>query len=131
MSLSLRTIVIDRHFYHSLGLKLAPGVEVKPGGDQKSIVLRNPEIVQLSGKEEEPSLKLGQGRIYELKFGSISPAKDVVLIAVNPVIGRSAIVTNPGILGPKATHELSIPVYTVKTTDLSDLDWIVRIYMLS
>jgi len=40
-------------------------------------------------------------------------------------------VTNPGILGPRATHELSIPLYTVKTTDLSDLDWIVRIYMLS
>lgn len=131
MSISIRTLIKDKYVYQTLGLKPAEGVEILPGGDNKSIIFKNPKIIQLSGKEEEITAKLGQGRIYELDFGTIHSSKDVVLVSVNPLLGRTAVVTNPNVIGPKLEHRLCFPVYTVKTTDLAELDWIIRLHVLA
>lgn len=131
MSISIRTLVKDKYVYQSLGLKPAQGVEILPGGDNKSIIFKNPKITQLSGKDEEVSSKLGQGRIYELDFGTINSAKDIVLVSVNPALGRTAVVTNPTVIGAKREYQLSFPVYTIKATDLAELDWIIRLHVLA
>jgi len=132
MSLSLRTIIQDKFVHTSLGLKLNEGVTQKLTIDKKALGLGKPHIIQHSGKEDaEPSDKLGQGRIYELNFGSLNSQRDAVLVSVNPALSKTCVVAQSNVLAAKESQELSISVYTIKQTDISELDWIVRLYVLS
>lgn len=132
MSISIRTLTKDKYVHQTLGLKHPEGVEVKGSPDNKALRLSKPQIIQHSGKDDvEPTAKLGQGRIYELNFGTIHSQKDQVLVAVNPVLGRTCVVTQPGIVGAKQEQPLSIFVYTVKQVDISELDWILSLSVLS
>jgi hypothetical protein len=132
MSISIRTLTKDKYVHQTLGLKHPEGVEVKGSPDNKALRLSKPQIIQHSGKDDvEPTPKLGQGRIYELSFGTIHSQKDQVLVSVNPVLGRTCVVTQPGIVGAKQEQPLSIFVYTVKQVDISELDWILSLSVLS
>lgn len=133
MSISIRTLKKDNYVYNTLRLKLEDSVTVKTAVNNKSVFLSNPKIIQHSGKsvDGEEVTKLGQGRIYELHFGTICPDKDLVLVSVNPALSLSCVVSNPGVINAKSLQNLSIPIYTVKQTDISELDWIVALYVLA
>lgn len=133
MSISIRTLKKDNYVYNTLRLKLEDSVTVKTAVNNKSVFLSNPKIIQHSGKsvDGEEVTKLGQGRIYELSFGTICPDKDIVLVSVNPALSLSCVVSNPGVINAKSLQNLSIPIYTVKQTDISELDWIVALYVLA
>lgn len=132
MSISIRTLTKDKYVHQSMGLKHPEGVEVKAGPDHKALRLSKPQIIQHSGKDDvEPTSKLGQGRIYELNFGTIHPAKDIVIASVNPLLGKTCVVTQPGLIGAKQEQSLSLFVYTVKQVDVSELEWILSLSVLS
>lgn len=133
MSISIRTLKKDNPLFKSLDIKLEPGVELRTAVNNKSVFFSNPKVIQHSGKasEGEDSLKLGQGRIYELSFGTICPNKDIVLVSVNPALSLSCVVSNPCVINARSLQNFSIPVYTIKQIDLSELDWIVCIYVLA
>lgn len=134
MSISIRTLVKDKYLYRTLGLTLGETVEVKNTSDNKGVQLFKPKIIQHSGKPvegAEDAAKLGQGKIYELDFGTVQSQKDLILVSVNPALGLTCVVSNPGVLCAKALHKLSFPVYTIKQTDLAELDWLVALYVLA
>lgn len=133
MSISIKTMKKDNYAYTSMQLKLEPGVEVKSTVNNKGVLLCNPKIIQHSGKpvEGEDVSKLGQGRIYELNFGTIHPQKDLVLVSVNPALGLTCVVSNPGVINAKSLQQLSFPVYTIKQTDIAALDWIVALHVIA
>lgn len=132
MSLSIRTITKDKYVHLSLGLKHPEGVEARTTPDNKCLRLNKPQIIQHSGKEDaELTTKLGQGRIYELSFGTIHSAKDQVLVSVNPLLGMTCVVTQPGLIAAKHEQRLSLFVYTVKQVDIAELDWIISLAVLS
>lgn len=133
MSLSLRTIVKDKFVHNSLNLRLLSGVKQIVALDKKSIRLGNPEIVQLTGKEDPDTAptKLGQGRIYELNFGAINSQRDAVIVSVNPALAKTAVVTQPTVIGTKESQALTISLYTIKQMDLGELDWIISLHVLA
>lgn len=134
MSNTLRLVRPGHPVYAALGLHLYPSVRVSTSTDGKTIRLAGPAVIQHSGKLENrdaPLDKLTQGRIYALDFGILNSNMYDVVLSINPKIGLTGIITNPGIMCAKTKHSLLFPLYTIKQTTLSDLEWIVAISVLS
>lgn len=134
MSTTIKSVRPGHPVYDALGLRLYPSVRIATAPENKGIRLGRPAAIQHSGKLEErdaPITKLMQGRIYSLDFGTMQSNIYDVIISVNPKIGLSGVLTNPGLLPAKSKHHLSFPIYTIRQIDLQELDWIVSISVLT
>lgn len=111
---------------------LLPTVTIKYTRNYCGVQLGNPSIEALNGKEvglENGILKANQH--LRLNFGSIGPTKYDVFIAVNPELTKTCSISNPTIL-PIGTvlDEFGITLTTIKQTDISQLDWMITLYLL-
>lgn len=135
MSLTFKELHLGRRSFNALGLKTEEQVTLKNSPNGKGLLLGNPQVNYLSGKDEGEAVagsKLPHGRLIELKFGTIcTMEKDEVLVALNPKLASSCLLSGPVVLSPKQEHSLSISVYPVKQVDLADYDWIVALYSLT
>lgn len=133
MSISLRALHTDGRNFRSLQFVPEEQVTIKNSKNGKAVLLGNPKIVKPAGKdEEENNKKLMHNRFVELKFGTIeTKEKDEVLVALNPKLASSCLVSGPVLLSPKELHTVSISIYPLKQIDLADYDWIVALYSLS
>jgi len=109
-----------------------PGVVVGMTANYLGVVLSNPVVEALNGKEpsmEDGILKANQN--VRLSFGTIHPAKYEVLLAINPELCRTCNVSNPGILrSGDEPVDFGFTMTTLRNTDLSKLSWIVTLYLI-
>jgi len=135
MSISLKELYINRRSYNGLQLQLQEQVTIQNSRNGKGVLLGNPQVTYLSGKDEGEAVagtKLGHGRLIELKFGTIhATEKDEVLVALNPKLASSCLISAPVLLSPKEEHTVSVAVYPVKQIDLADYEWVVALYSLT
>lgn len=135
MSLTFKEMHLGRRNFTALNLQTEEQVTIKNSPNGKGVLLGNPQVQYLSGKDEGEAVsgsKLPHGRLIELKFGTIHvQEKDEVLVALNPKLASSCLLSGPVLLSPKEEHSLSISVYPVKQIDLADYEWIVALYSLT
>lgn len=135
MSVTFKELHLGRRNHVALNLQLKEQVTVKNSPNGKGLLLGKPEVVNNSGKDEgsvQVESKLPHGRFVRLNFGTLQVTeKDEVLVALNPKLASSCLLSAPIILSPKELHELSISLYTVKQIDLADYEWVVALYSLT
>lgn len=135
MSITFKELHLGRRNFTALNLITEEQVTVKNSPNGKGVLLGNPKIVKSSAKEEEEAVsgtKLTHNRFVELKFGTIHVTeKDEVLVALNPKLASSCLLSGPVVLSPKELHSISISVYPLRQIDLADYEWIVALYSLS
>jgi len=135
MSVAFKEMYLGRRNFVSLNLQTEEAVTLKNSPNGKALLLGNPKVQYLSGKDEGEVIsgtKLAHGRLVELKFGTIHVTeKDEVLVALNPKLASACLLSGPVLLTPKEAHTISIAVFPVKQIDLADYDWVVALYSLA
>lgn len=99
----------------ALGLELSGGKAIYLGGEK-------------AGEDAGDVIKANQR--VEIQLGVLKPAKYHVLIEANPALHRVGVVTHPRMVEPGDKLELSLFIRAEKQVDLTELDWLIRLYML-
>lgn len=86
----------------------------------------------LSGKDEgeiDGSVLPAQRRA-EIDFGQVLPVKLNVQIQPNPILFKYGVVQAPNFLDPDEEQELKMYVNTYVSVDLSELDYLLKAYLV-
>ncbi len=121
---------------HKLALYLCasfqPNVTTQYTRNYRGLQLGNPTIEALNGKEvglENGILKANQH--LRLSFGSLGPLRNDVIVGINPELTKTCSISHPVILSAGSViPDFGITLTTIKQTDISQLDWVIVLYLV-
>lgn len=113
-------------------LKFLDSVDWKFSRNRYSIEVMGGTIIYLSGKNEGEVCfdgKIAANQNVEIRVGTIKPVKREVLLTYNPELLKTCQVSAVPLFAPGEEQYVTLTVSSFKATDLSDMDWMVRLYV--
>jgi hypothetical protein len=115
-----------------LDIKELDSVDYKTTPNGYGLQLMGGTIIYLSGKNEGEVCmdgKLAANQNVEIRLGTIKPKKREVFLTYNPVLRDTCQVSCPMIFAPHEEQYLTVTLSSFKATDLTELEWVVRLYI--